>query len=645
MISTIRHRNTAPCEKKIMQHKRLWLSVWVIAISTASLLADEPPTEFHCRWTEGPISIDGKLSEPAWSEAETIDRFYLPWLKKNARPAKTATKAKLLWDAEALYFAAEMEDSDIYADITRHDGETWYNDVFELFFKPQADQPGYYEFQVNAAGTVMDMFIPRRGAGGYRRFIGERDFHIQAKVKHQGTLNKWDDADLSWTVEGRIPWSDFRPAGGKPAMGGKWHFALCRYDYSVAFEGPELSTCAPLGSKGGPDFHHHEDYALLVFDGPPKQADVPVQKVSETGFDPKTWSPVKTSRVKGSPEPPLPYATRRMYPKLQLDFPVFMLTEPGSGRLYFLDQKSPYVKTRLCRTKAGPGSGEYEVLLEFDPAVVYSVCFHPRYEDNGYLYVGANAAWEKGQPKKSQIVRYTVDRKPPHKIDPQSATTIIEWESDGHNGVAITFGLDGMLYVTSGDGTSDSDENVKGQGLDHLLAKVLRIDVDHPADGKAYSVPKDNPFVGQKNVAPETWAYGLRNPWRMTTDPKTGHIWVGNNGQDLWEQAFLIQKGANYGWSVYEGSHPFYINRKLGPHPVVKPTVEHPHSEARSLTGGVVYYGSKLPKLRGAYIYGDHSTGKIWGVKHDGQKVTWHKELADTPFNITAFALDADGEL
>jgi uncharacterized repeat protein (TIGR03806 family) len=144
---------------------------------------------------------------------------------------------------------------------------------------------------------------------------------------------------------------------------------------------------------------------------------------------------------------------------------------------------------------------------------------------------------------------------------------------------------------------------------------------------------------------PETWAYGLRNPWRLAVDPKTGHLWVGNNGQDLWEQVYFVRKGDNFGWSVYEGSHIFYANRTMGREPLTPPAAEHHHSEARSMTGGVVYYGSKLPELYGAYIYGDHSTGRIWGIRHDGTKVTWHKLLADTTFNITGFAIDRHGEL
>ncbi|NBS91166.1 hypothetical protein EBS67_14390 [bacterium] len=177
------------------------------------------------------------------------------------------------------------------------------------------------------------------------------------------------------------------------------------------------------------------------------------------------------------------------------------------------------------------------------------------------------------------------------------------------------------------------------------LGKVLRLDVDHPEEGKQYSVPKDNPFLHIKDAVPETWAYGLRNPWRMHCDKKTGHLWVGNNGQDLWEQVYFIRKGDNYGWSVMEGSHPFYSLRKPGPTPFVKPIAEHHHSEARSLTGGIVYYGSKFPELQGCYIYGDHSTGKIWGIRHDGEKVTWHKEIADTSLQITGFGEDNDGNL
>jgi hypothetical protein len=178
-----------------------------------------------------------------------------------------------------------------------------------------------------------------------------------------------------------------------------------------------------------------------------------------------------------------------------------------------------------------------------------------------------------------------------------------------------------------------------------LLAKVLRIDVEHPDPGKGYSVPKDNPFVNMKGARPEIWALGLRNPWRLTVDAKTGYIWVGQNGQDLYEQAFLVKKGDNYGWSVNEGSHPFYPGRKKGPNFVTAPTIEHPHSEFRSLTGGVVYYGPRYPELHGAYVYGDYSTGKVWAMKHDGTRPLWHKELVDTSLAITGFGTDSRGDL
>jgi cellulose/xylan binding protein with CBM9 domain len=237
--------------------------------SCSPLRADEGAAPaYECRWTDEKLTIDGRADEPAWQQAAEIDGFALPWLGDEARPAKTATRARLLWDREALYFFADMDDGDLYADVTEHDGQTWDNDVFELFFKPADDRPGYYEFQVNAAGTVMDMYLPRRGAGGYQRFKADGEFHLETKVRLRGTLNNYADTDRGWSVEGRIAWRDFKHTGGQPKPGEVWKFALCRYDYSVDFEGPELSTNAPLSIDS---FHQHEDYAPLEFVAQPRR--------------------------------------------------------------------------------------------------------------------------------------------------------------------------------------------------------------------------------------------------------------------------------------------------------------------------------------------------------------------------------------
>jgi glucose/arabinose dehydrogenase len=354
--------------------------------------------------------------------------------------------------------------------------------------------------------------------------------------------------------------------------------------------------------------------------------------------------PLTTSRVVGSPDPPPPYRVQRVYADLKLKYPIAVAHQPGSNRLLLINEEWSYGPVKIQRIVDDPKTTELETLLDLD-AVAYSIAFHPDFAKNGYLYIGSNGPEKAKGPKKTQIHRYTMERQPPYKLDPASAKLIIEWPSDGHNGGAMAFGHDGMFYVTSGDGTSDSDTNIVGQDMTKLLAKVLRIDVDHPEPGQAYAVPKDNPFVGMKEARPEIWAYGLRNPWRMTVDQKTGHLWVGQNGQDLWEQAYLVKKGENYGWSVMEGSHPFYPNRKLGPTPLVQPTIEHHHSEFRSLTGGIVYYGAKHPELQGAYIYGDYSTGKIWAMKHNGDKPLWHKELADSRLQITGFGTDSQGEI
>jgi hypothetical protein len=215
----------------------------------------------ECRRARGEIRIDGRLDEAAWGNAQVLEAFSVYWLK---RKAKTATRARLLWDDRYLYFAADMEDSDLYADVKEHNGMTWTNDVFELFFKPSAKALAYYEFQVNALNTRLELFLPSRGSGGYQRFAPKTKAGMESAVKLRGTLNKWQDKDEGWTVEGRIPWTAFKATGGRPKAGDVWRFALCRYDYSVAFDQPELSSTAPLTR---PDFHRYEDYGELKFVG------------------------------------------------------------------------------------------------------------------------------------------------------------------------------------------------------------------------------------------------------------------------------------------------------------------------------------------------------------------------------------------
>jgi len=221
----------------------------------------DPPTvrTAECRPATDAIKIDAVLDEAAWQKAHVLQDFAVFWQK---RPAKTATKARLLWDEQHLYFAAEMDDSDLYGQVKDFNGTTWHDDVFELFFKPDAEKLTYYEFQVNVLNTRLELFLPSRGAGGYERFAPLTRFGMESAVKLNGTINDWKDKDRGWTVEGRIPWTAFEASGGRPKPGAKWRFALCRYDYSTAFERVETSSTAPLTQS---DFHRYEDYGELTF--------------------------------------------------------------------------------------------------------------------------------------------------------------------------------------------------------------------------------------------------------------------------------------------------------------------------------------------------------------------------------------------
>jgi uncharacterized repeat protein (TIGR03806 family) len=376
-----------------------------------------------------------------------------------------------------------------------------------------------------------------------------------------------------------------------------------------------------------------------------------------------------TSRVVGSPELPPPYTVEPAFTQIAWKNPIFAIREPGCEWLVVVewpqpvaqpvqsentgDEKKPAQRlatARAVRVLDRAGEERTESYLELEGRGIYCIEFHPRYRENGQIYVCSKTHPEGGKGV-NILSRFVVSRREENGhvrrpvCDSASEERILEWPSDGHDGGAVVFGHDGMLYVSTGDGSGDSDDKLTAQDANSLLGKILRIDVDHPTSGMRYAIPSDNPFLNVEGARGEIWSLGHRNPWRMTVDAKTGGLWVGNNGQDLWEYAHLIKRGDNCGWSVFEGSHPFYLNRQQGPGRLARPTVEHDHGAFRSLTGGVVYYGHRLPGVDGVYVYGDYATGAIWGVKHDGTQVVWNRELAKTPLDIVGFATSHREEL
>jgi glucose/arabinose dehydrogenase len=345
-----------------------------------------------------------------------------------------------------------------------------------------------------------------------------------------------------------------------------------------------------------------------------------------------------TSKVIGSPDPAPPYRSRRAFPHLSFNQPVYFTSEPGSDRLLVVE-----LGGRIRAFTNNPEVRASSLFAEVADHDLYSLTFHPAYHKNRLVYVFANGP-RSGRGKQNRIFQYRVRDKAPFELEPASKKLIIEWKSDGHNGGDLAFGPDGFLYLSSGDGTSDSDTHLTGQNMSDLTSGIIRIDVDRPEAGKGYRVPEDNPFLKVAGARPELWAYGFRNPWRMSFD-RDGNLWVGDVGQDLWEMIHLVRRGGNYGWSVMEGSSPFQPERKRGPHPFLKPIVEHHHSESRSITGGFVYQGERFKDLQGAYIYGDYSTGKIWAFRYEAGKVVGRRKLADTVLQSVAFGQDQKGEL
>ncbi len=350
-------------------------------------------------------------------------------------------------------------------------------------------------------------------------------------------------------------------------------------------------------------------------------------------------------------ERPLPVRIERAFANLEFNRPL-VLTHAGDGT------NRVFVASQLGKIFVFANDQDVEeaaVYLDIKDRVTYSdneneegflgLAFHPRYQDNGELYVYYTT---RKTPHTSVISRFRVSKDDPNRADPASEEEILRigqpyWN---HNGGTMVFGPDGYLYIGLGDGGKRDDPHGNGQNLGTLLGSILRIDVDHRDAGKAYAIPKDNPFVGRPGARGEIWAYGVRNIWRMAFDRETGKLWAADVGQDIWEEIDLIVRGGNYGWNLREATHKFGPKGAVPRPDLIEPIFEYHPDAGKSITGGQVYRGQRVPELAGAYLYADYITGQVYALRYDEQakRVTANQPIAGNIMPVFSFGEDEPGE-
>ena len=300
---------------------------------------------------------------------------------------------------------------------------------------------------------------------------------------------------------------------------------------------------------------------------------------------PQKRTPWTTPFVTGSPEPPPAYKSVRVFPKVAFKNPVVIEMPPGDARWWVAEPEG-----KLFVITPTEDGGRAELIADFNAELklrnadgeklrctyIYGIAFHPQFETNHEVFLAytvvppkPNVHLEDG----TRVSRFKVIPGPVPKLDFASEEVVLTFLEGGHNGACLDFGNDGCLYISTGDAgdASPPDMHNTGQDTTDFLSSILRVDVDQRDAGKSYAVPKDNPFVDTPNFRPEIWAYGLRNPWKMSFDRVTGDLWVGDIGWELWEMVHRVERGANYGWSVMEGPQPVRVDLSEGPQPITPP--------------------------------------------------------------------------
>jgi glucose/arabinose dehydrogenase len=326
-----------------------------------------------------------------------------------------------------------------------------------------------------------------------------------------------------------------------------------------------------------------------------------------------------------------------------LDQPV-AITNAGDSRLFITQQTGKIVIWDGTRILPAPFLDLTSIISSGGERGLLSVAFHPRYRDNGRFYV-----YYTNKSGDIEIDRYTVSATNANVADPNSrepVLTIPHPVNANHNGGQLQFGPDGFLYAGTGDGGGGGDTPNNAQNTNILLGKLLRIDVD---GGAPYAIPSGNPFANGTGGKPEIWAYGLRNPWRFSFDRVSGDLWIGDVGQNLWEEIDFQPStsigGENYGWRRMEATHCFNPSSNCQTSDMTLPVAEYSHSFGCSVTGGYRYHGTRYRRLQGLYFYSDYCSGTIWTLKQSADDSFSSQTQIDTNFAVSTFGEDNNGEL
>jgi glucose/arabinose dehydrogenase len=327
----------------------------------------------------------------------------------------------------------------------------------------------------------------------------------------------------------------------------------------------------------------------------------------------------------------------------------------ASGRLFVVEQSGRIQIIESNGTRATTPFLDVTGLPNFvsgGELGLLGLAFHPQYSTNRRFFV--NYTRQVSGQFQTLIAEFATSAINPEFADPatQKILLIVNQPFNNHKGGGLNFGPDTFLYIALGDGGSEGDPQCNGQNINTMLGKILRIDVNStPATGKAYAIPPTNPFVGQPSGLAEIWLYGLRNPFRFSFDATTNLLWIGDVGQDAWEEIDRLtpqQGGANLGWNIREGLHPFTLTTCTQTGIMLTdPIFNYDHTQGdEAITGGYVYHGSKAPALAGLYVFGDFISGRVWELASDSFGNLTRTLLTNTAANdLSSFGQDQSGEL